>query len=223
MATLTGATVVALTIPSVAQADPEPSPVPAPPPPSGNTFLQGPPADPNAPPPPAAPAPPPPVDPNAPPPPPGRTRARTRARRSQCAAAGCGRSQRSATAAGTGARPCRQRCGRLQLRGARRLESLRRHAVVLRPGAADQGTARRHPADPTRTAGRAARERHQCSAGQAGHEAVRRSRGRQRQGGHAAGLRYGRVLHAVPRHPGQSGERPARQRRHARRRSPGTT
>ena len=70
MATLAGATVVALTIPSVAQADPEPSPVPAPPPPSGNTFLQGPPADPNAPPPPAAPAPPPPVDPNAPPPPP---------------------------------------------------------------------------------------------------------------------------------------------------------
>ncbi len=69
MATLAGATVVALTIPSVAQAQPEPSPVPAPPPPSGNTFLQGPPADPNAPPPPAAPAPPPPVDPNAPPPP----------------------------------------------------------------------------------------------------------------------------------------------------------
>jgi hypothetical protein len=71
MATLAGATVVALTIPSVAQADPEPSPEPAPPPPAGNTFLQGPPADPNAPPPPpadpAAPAPAP-VDPNAPPP-----------------------------------------------------------------------------------------------------------------------------------------------------------
>jgi hypothetical protein len=68
MATLAGATVVALTIPSVAQADPEPSPEPAPPP-SGNTFLQGPPADPNAPPAavdPAAPAPAP-VDPNAPP------------------------------------------------------------------------------------------------------------------------------------------------------------
>jgi len=63
MATLTGATVVALTLPSVAQADPEPSPSPAPPPPSGNTFLQGPPPDPNAP------APPPPADPNAPPPP----------------------------------------------------------------------------------------------------------------------------------------------------------
>ncbi len=82
MATLAGATVVALTIPWVAQADPEPSPEPAPPP-SGNTFLQGPPGDPNAPPPPpadpAAPAPapadpnapaPPPADPNAPPPPP---------------------------------------------------------------------------------------------------------------------------------------------------------
>ena len=80
MATLTGATVVALTLPSVAQAEPEPSPAPAPPAPSGNTFMQGPPADPNAPPPlvdPAAPAPapvdpnapPPPVDPNAPPPP----------------------------------------------------------------------------------------------------------------------------------------------------------
>ncbi len=51
MATLTGATVVALTLPSVAQAEPEPSPSPAPPPPSGNTFLQGPPPDPNAPPP----------------------------------------------------------------------------------------------------------------------------------------------------------------------------
>uniref|UniRef100_UPI001F17A0CC alanine and proline-rich secreted protein Apa n=1 Tax=Mycolicibacterium stellerae TaxID=2358193 RepID=UPI001F17A0CC len=40
MATLAGATVVALTIPSVAHADPEPSPEPAPPPPAGNTFLQ---------------------------------------------------------------------------------------------------------------------------------------------------------------------------------------
>ena len=69
MATLTGATVVALTLPSVAHADPEPSPAPAPPAPSGNTFLQGPPADPNAPPPPAGPAPAP-ADPNAPPPPP---------------------------------------------------------------------------------------------------------------------------------------------------------
>ena len=80
MATLTGATVVALTLPSVAQAEPEPSPAPAPPAPSGNTFMQGPPADPNAPPPPVDPAapapapadpnaPPPPVDPNAPPPP----------------------------------------------------------------------------------------------------------------------------------------------------------
>ncbi len=70
MATLTGATVVALTLPSVAQAEPAPSPSPAPPAPSGNTFMQGPP-DPNAPPPPVDPnAPPPPaVDPNAPPPP----------------------------------------------------------------------------------------------------------------------------------------------------------
>ncbi|HEX7270461.1 MAG TPA: APA family fibronectin-binding glycoprotein [Streptosporangiaceae bacterium] len=70
MATLTGATVVALTLPSVAQAEPAPSPSPAPPAPSGNTFMQGPP-DPNAPPPPvdpAAPAPAP-ADPNAPPPP----------------------------------------------------------------------------------------------------------------------------------------------------------
>src|SRR5690349_6264241 len=66
MATLAGATVVALTLPSVAQADPEPSPPPNPPP-SGNTFLQGPPADPNAPPPPAGEAPPP-ADPNALPP-----------------------------------------------------------------------------------------------------------------------------------------------------------
>jgi hypothetical protein len=59
MATLAGAAVVALTLPSVAQADPEPpSPSPAPPQQSGNTFLQGPSADPNAP--PAA------ADPNAP-------------------------------------------------------------------------------------------------------------------------------------------------------------
>ena len=73
MATLAGATVVALTLPSVAQADPEPSPSPAPPPPSGNTFIEGAPADPNAPPPPPADPnapPPPPADPNAPPPPP---------------------------------------------------------------------------------------------------------------------------------------------------------
>ncbi len=68
MAALAGVTVVALTLPSVAQADPEPSPEPGPPPPSGNTFLQGPPADPNAP-PPADAAAPPPADPNAPPPP----------------------------------------------------------------------------------------------------------------------------------------------------------
>jgi fibronectin-attachment protein (FAP) len=70
MATLAGATVVALTLPSIASADPEPTPPPNPPP-SGNTFLQGPPADPNAPPPPPADpnAPPPPADPNAPPPP----------------------------------------------------------------------------------------------------------------------------------------------------------
>jgi hypothetical protein len=80
IAALTGATVVALTLP-VANAEPTPSPPPPPPP--GNTFIQGPPppdappppppADPNAPPPPPADpnAPPPPVaDPNAPPPPP---------------------------------------------------------------------------------------------------------------------------------------------------------
>ena len=69
MAALAGATAVALTLSSVAQADPEPSPEPGPPPPSGNTFMQGPPGDPAAPPPPADPnAPPPPAaDPNAPP------------------------------------------------------------------------------------------------------------------------------------------------------------
>ena len=72
MAAMAGVTVVALTLPSVAQADPEPSPEPSPPP-SGNTFMQGPPADPNAPPPPPADPnapPPPPADPNAPPAPP---------------------------------------------------------------------------------------------------------------------------------------------------------
>src|SRR4030088_2927488 len=58
IAALTSATVVALTLPTVAHADPEPTPPPPPPP--GNTFLQGPPADPNAP-------PAPPADPNAPP------------------------------------------------------------------------------------------------------------------------------------------------------------
>ncbi|WNG90751.1 APA family fibronectin-binding glycoprotein [Mycobacterium sp. ITM-2016-00318] len=73
MAAVAGAAVVALALPSVAQADPEPPPTPGPPPPSGNTFMQAPPGDPNAPPPPPpdpnAPPPPPP-DPNAPPPPP---------------------------------------------------------------------------------------------------------------------------------------------------------
>ncbi|MCW2629890.1 APA family fibronectin-binding glycoprotein, partial [Mycobacterium sp.] len=59
IAALTGATVVVLTLPTAAHADPVPTP-----PPPGNTFLQG------APPPPGAPAPPPPADPNAPPPPP---------------------------------------------------------------------------------------------------------------------------------------------------------
>jgi hypothetical protein len=79
IAALTGATVVALTLP-VANADP--TTPPPPPPPAGNTFLNGapppeapapppPPADPNAPPPPPADPnapPPPPADPNAPPP-----------------------------------------------------------------------------------------------------------------------------------------------------------
>jgi hypothetical protein len=61
--------VAVLTLPSPAHADPEPSPPP--PPPSGNTFLQGPPADPNAAPaPPADPNAPAPADPNAPVPPP---------------------------------------------------------------------------------------------------------------------------------------------------------
>jgi hypothetical protein len=75
IAALTAAAVVALTLPTVANADPVPAPAPPPPPP-GNTFMQGPPpADPNAPPEPAAPADPnapapPPADPNAPPPPP---------------------------------------------------------------------------------------------------------------------------------------------------------
>src|SRR3954453_3493273 len=73
IAALTGATVVALTLP---EANADPTTPPPPPPPAGNTFLEGPPpppADPNAPPPPPADpnAPPPPVaDPNAPPPPP---------------------------------------------------------------------------------------------------------------------------------------------------------
>jgi len=72
IAALTGATVVVLTLPTAAHADPVPTP-PPPPPPSGNTFQQAPPppADPNAPPPPPADPnapPPPPADPNAPPP-----------------------------------------------------------------------------------------------------------------------------------------------------------
>jgi hypothetical protein len=71
LAALTGATVVALTLPTVANADPVPSPAPPPPPATGNTFLQGSPPAPDAPLPqadPNAPAPPP-ADPNAPPPP----------------------------------------------------------------------------------------------------------------------------------------------------------
>ena len=78
IAALTGATVVVLTLPTVANADP--TTPPPPPPPSGNTFLNGPPppeapapppppADPNAPPPPPADPNAPPADPNAPPPP----------------------------------------------------------------------------------------------------------------------------------------------------------
>src|SRR6201991_5069708 len=76
IAALTGATVVALTLP-VANADPTTPP----PPPPGNTISEGPPPPeapapppppeaPAPPPPPEAPAPPPPADPNAPPPPP---------------------------------------------------------------------------------------------------------------------------------------------------------
>src|SRR5215217_4750960 len=74
MAALTGASVVLLTLPSVANAEPAPPP---PPPPPGNTFLNGPPP-PDAPPPPPADPNAPPVDPNAPapapapPPEPGR-------------------------------------------------------------------------------------------------------------------------------------------------------
>jgi len=75
IAALIGATVVALTLATVANADPEPTP-PPPPPPAGNTFLEGPPADPNAPPPPPADPNAPVADPNAPapapPPEPGR-------------------------------------------------------------------------------------------------------------------------------------------------------
>jgi hypothetical protein len=76
IAALTGASVVVLTLPSVANA--EPTTPPPPPPPSGNTFLNGapppeapappPPADPNAPPADPNAPPPPPADPNAPPP-----------------------------------------------------------------------------------------------------------------------------------------------------------
>src|SRR4051812_19777175 len=58
---LAGATVVGLTLAGGANAEPQPTP-PPPPPPAGNTFLEGPPVDPNAPPPPPAP----PADPNAP-------------------------------------------------------------------------------------------------------------------------------------------------------------
>jgi Fibronectin-attachment protein (FAP) len=73
IAALTGATAVALTLPTIAHAQPSPTP-PPPAPPSGNTFMQGPPP-PGEPVPPAAPvapgAPvPPPADPNAPVPPP---------------------------------------------------------------------------------------------------------------------------------------------------------
>jgi hypothetical protein len=67
IAALTGATVVALTLPTVAHAEPEPPPPPPPPP--GNTLPEGPPPAPNAPPPPADLNAPPP-DPNAPAPPP---------------------------------------------------------------------------------------------------------------------------------------------------------
>src|SRR6267378_4318728 len=60
IAALTGATVVVLTLPTAAHADPVPTP-PPPPPPADPNAPPPPPADPNAP-------PPPPADPNAPPP-----------------------------------------------------------------------------------------------------------------------------------------------------------
>jgi hypothetical protein len=70
IAALTGATVVALALPTLAHAEPEPTPTP-PPPPAGNAFLQEPPPGaPAPPPPPPAEPPPPPADPNAPPLPP---------------------------------------------------------------------------------------------------------------------------------------------------------
>ena len=54
---------------------------------------------------------------------------------------------------------------------------------------------------------RADRHRHQRPARPARPEAVRRRRAGQRQGRGPVGLRHGRVLHAVPRHPDQPADR----------------
>ncbi len=199
IAALTGATVVALTLP-VANADPTTPP----PPPPGNTISEGPP-------PPEAPAPPPPPR-GACTAPTGRPqRATASARRSQRAAASACRSQRAGAAptSAAGAGPRRQRRWRLQLCGACGLEGGRRDPAVLRAGTTQQDSGGSRPAQrPTR----AAAKRHQRAARPARPEAVRRSRDRQHQGGPAAGVGHGRVLHAVPRHAHQSGDRPAQTR-----------
>ena len=90
IAALTGATAVALTLPTIAQAQPSPTP-PPPAPPSGNTFMQGPP-------PPGAPVP--------PPPPPIRTRHRRRRRSERTTAATAGSQRTTSATAGSQRAAC---------------------------------------------------------------------------------------------------------------------
>ena len=197
IAALTGATAVALTLPTVAQAQPVAGAAAAAAT-DGNTVVQ---------PPPGAPAPP-----RRPTPTPtaatGRPQRTTAAAgRPQRATAATGRPQRATgrpertAAASTGrARPRRQRRGRIQLCRPCGLEGVGFHPVVVRPGVVDEDRPRRRP-----TA-----ERHERSARTARPQAVRRRGNRQHQGRTAVGFRHGRILHAVPGHSSQPGKRAAR-------------
>ena len=184
IAALTGATAVALTLPTIAHAQPSPTP-PPPAPPSGNTFMQGPPP-PGEPVPPAAPvapgAPvPPPADPNAPPPPPLDPNAPPAPPADPNAPPAPSADPNAAPPPARRAGPRRQHRGRPELRRACGLAGVGFHSAVVRPGVVDEDRAGR----------RAATERHERSARTARPEAVRRRRDRQHEGRPAAGIGYG--------------------------------
>ena len=201
MATLSGATVAALTLPAVAQADPEPVPVAGAAAPRQHALQGPPPTERTS----AAPAP--------------ATRQHRRRPPTPTPRRPRRRSQRTAARPPADPTPARRRrpppepgrvdnaAGNFSYVVPAGLGGRRRHPALLRPGAADQGD---RPRPLTTGQPARSRQRHQRPARQAGPEAVRRRRTRQRQGRHPAGLRYGRVLHAVPGHPDQPAERAAR-------------